>query len=79
MDDPKGVEVNVLGFGQSAAKERSGDEDKSQLDEDANEKSLQGQVTITVSAKNMMVPGKFGEVSQEALQVVADEVLSRGV
>jgi RHS repeat-associated protein len=74
MENPKGVSVNFHGFGQNALKERSGETNKSELDENGKEGSEEGKVEYTITARNMMKPGKFGEVSEEALKIVADAV-----
>ncbi|HEU5182157.1 MAG TPA: RHS repeat-associated core domain-containing protein, partial [Candidatus Polarisedimenticolia bacterium] len=76
LQNLKGVKINELGYAQNAAKEAAGKDDKSELDTKSADDRLAGNYTLTLTSKYMMKPGHFGEVSEAALQMVADVVKS---
>ncbi len=70
------MKINTLGFAQDAAAEAAGRDDKSELDTKAADDRLAGSLSLTITSKYLMKPGHFGEVSEQALEMVADVVKS---
>jgi hypothetical protein len=76
MEAPKGVAVLILGASQNIADEESGERNATEMDTRAEELRKQGYVVFVLSSEALQDGIRFTSISSEAIQIVADAVLS---